>query len=63
MALVNVGTPESPKWIEESLAWGNSRQAAADHHAEKVATGSVVAGATEQPKVTHGNVTNTQKPA
>jgi hypothetical protein len=53
MALVNVGTKENPRWIEADLAWGNSHQSAADHAAEKVATGSVDPNATKQPRVIH----------
>jgi hypothetical protein len=43
--LVNIGTPERPKWVKESLVWSNSSQSREDHRNAGVASGSVLSDA------------------
>jgi len=40
--LINVGTPERPKWMKESLVWSRTFQSEEDHRSESIASGSVL---------------------
>ncbi len=40
--LINVGTPEHPKWVNEDLVWSRTFQSEEDHYNEGIASGSIV---------------------